>query len=162
MIRVSRLLALSAVPWLLLASACGPITYVHRVTFGATGDVAEARTLNAEQLAPYEFTAATQYLRRSMELAGYARFHDANNFAKKALVQAADAKKVAQRRNKGTELPIFNPRDKSMFIDKDGFVRRKSSLESGDSDFEKPPGLDNEKPPLIIDPNKDAKKKEAK
>jgi hypothetical protein len=124
--------------------------------------VAEARTLNAEQLAPYEFTAATQYLRRSMELAGYARFHDANNFAKKALVQAADAKKVAQRRNKGTELPIFNPRDKSMFIDKDGFVRRKSSLDSGDSDFEKPPGLDNEKPPLIIDPNKDAKKKEAK
>ena len=51
-----------------------------------------------------------------------------------------------------------------MFIDKDGFVRRKSSLESGDSDFEKPPGLDNEKPPLIIDPNQSDKgaKKEAK
>ncbi|HRI54542.1 MAG TPA: DUF4398 domain-containing protein [Pseudomonadota bacterium] len=135
---------------------------MHRVTFNATGDVAEARTLNAEQMAPYEFTAASQYLRRSMELAGYARFHDANNFAKKALGHAADAKKVAQRRSKGSELPIFNPRDKGMFIDKDGFVRRKSSLESGDSDFEKPPGLDNEKPPLTIDPNQSSKTKGAK
>ena len=161
---VLRLLALSVLPWLLLLSACGPITYVHRVTFGATGDVAEARTLNGEQMAPYEFTAATQYLRRSKELAGYARFHDANNFAKKALTQAADAKKVAQRRSKGNELPIYNPKDKGQFIDKDGFVRRKSSLESGDSDFEKPPGLDNEKPPLIVDPSQSEKgaKKEAK
>ncbi len=160
---VLRLLALSVLPWLLLASACGPITYVHRVTFGATGDVAEARTLNAEQMAPYEFTAATQYLRRSKELAGYARFHDANNFAKKALTQAADAKKVAQRRSKGNELPIFNPKDKGQFIDKDGFVRRKSSLDSGDSDFEKPPGLDNEKPPLTGPiPDSAGSKKETK
>jgi hypothetical protein len=136
-----------------LAPACGPITYVSRVTFGATGDVAEARTQNAEQMAPYEFTAATEYLHRAKELAGYARFHDANNFAKKAQHQAADSKKVAQRRTKGNELPIYNPNDKSMFITKEGFIRRKSSLDSGDTDYEKPPGLDNEKPPLIIDPN---------
>lgn len=160
---VSRLLALSALPWLLLAPACGPITYVHRVTFGATGDVAEARILNGEQMAPYEFTAASQYLRRSKELAGYARFHDANNFAKRAQTEAADAKKVAQRRTKTNELPIYNPKDKSQFITNDGFVRRKSSLDSGDADFEKPPGLDNEKPPLTGDlPTKGDNKKGAK
>ncbi len=150
---VSRLLALGVLPWLFLAPACGPITYVSRVTFGASGDVAEARTINAEQMAPYEYTAAVEYLHRAKELAGYARFHDANNFAKKARQQAADAKKVTQRRTKGNELPIFNPNDKSVFITKEGYVRRKSSLDQGDTDYEKPPGLDNEKPPLIIDPN---------
>ena len=150
---VSRLLALGVLPWLFLAPACGPITYVSRVTFGATGDVAEAKTLNAEQMAPYEYTAATQYLRRAKELAGYARFHDANKFAAEARHQASDAKKVAQRRSKGNELPIYNPNDKSIFITKEGFVRRKSSLDQGDTDYEKPPGLDNEKPPLTIDPN---------
>ena len=142
---VLRLLALSVLPWLLLASACGPITYVHRVTFGATGDVAEARTLNAEQMAPYEFTAASQYLRRSKELAGYARFHDANNFAKKAQKMAASAKTVAQKRTKNRALPIFDPNDASLFITRDGLVKRKSSLEF---DTERPPMLDAEKPPL--------------
>jgi hypothetical protein len=115
-------------------------------------------------MAPYEFTAAAEYLRRAKELAGYARFHDANNFAKKARTQAADAKKVAQRRTKTNELPIYNPKDKGQFISKEGFVRRKSSLDSGDADYEKPPGLDNEKPPLIdtSTPGPGDKKKEAK
>lgn len=145
---VSRLLALSALPWLLLAPACGPFTYVSRVTFGASGDVAEARSSNAQQMAPYEFTGASEYLRRAKELAGYARFHDANNFAKKSQGMAADSKKVTQRRTKFNELPIFDPNDKSMFINKEGFVKRKSSLDSGDADYERPPGLDSEKPPL--------------
>jgi hypothetical protein len=96
-------------------------------------------------MAPYEWTAATEYLRRAQELAGYARFHDANNFAKKAQINSADAKKVRDRRNKGNELPIFDPADKSIFITKDGAVKKRSSLEF---DNEKPPGLDSEKPPL--------------
>lgn len=108
-------------------------------------------------MAPYEYTAAVEYLRRAKELAGYARFHDANNFASSAQKHSKDAKKVAQRRTKNNELPIFNPNDKSMYITRDGLVKRKSSLES-DADYEKPPGLDNEKPPLI-NPEQDTRGK---
>lgn len=157
---VSRLLALGVLPWLALVTGCGPVTYVSRVTFGASGDVAEARTVNGEQMAPYEYTSAVEYLRRAKELAGYARFHDANNFAAHAQKDAKDARKVAQRRTKNNELPIYNPNDKSMFITRDGFVKRKSSLEA-DTDYEKPPGLDNEKPPLI-NPDQDARNKGGK
>lgn len=157
---VSRLLALGVLPWLALVTGCGPVTYVSRVTFGASGDVAEARTVNGEQMAPYEYTSAVEHLRRAKELAGYARFHDANNFAAHAQKDAKDARKVAQRRTKNNELPIYNPNDKSMFITRDGFVKRKSSLEA-DTDYEKPPGLDNEKPPLV-NPDQDARNKGGK
>jgi hypothetical protein len=156
---VSRLLALRpclrslvhSVAWLGLASlvgvgtGCGPVTYLSRVTFGSTGDIAELRATNAPKMAPYEWTAATEYHRRAMELAGYARFHDANNFAKSAQKNAAQAKTVRDRRNKNNELPFYDPADKGIFITKDGAVKRKSSLEF---DNEKPPGLDNEKPPM--------------
>jgi hypothetical protein len=129
------------------------VTYLSRATFGADGDLAELRPTNATKMAPYEWTAATEYLRRAQELAGYARFHDANNFAKKAQANAANAKKVRDHRNKTNELPIFDPADKSIFITKDGGVKKKSSLEF---DNEKPPGLDSEKPPLT--PNDDLNK----
>jgi hypothetical protein len=142
---VSRLLALGTLAGLALLPACGPVTYMSRVTFGALGDVAELRATNAPKMSPYEWTAATEYLRRSQELAGYARFHDANNFAKKAQQNAAQAKVVRDRRNRNNELPIFDPADKSVFVTKDGAVKRKSSLEF---ENEKPPGLDSEKPPL--------------
>lgn len=140
---VSELLALSAL--LTLAPACGPVTYLSRVTFSAYGDMAALRVTDTEKWTPYEFTAATEYLRRSQELAGYARHHDSNNFAKKAQTNIVDAKKVAARRKKGNEFPIYNPSDPGMYITKEGYVKRKSSL---DYDNEKPPGLDNEKPPL--------------
>lgn len=145
--------SLRSIAWLGLASllsvgfgsGCGPITYLSRVTFGSTGDISELRATNAPKMAPYEWTAATEYHRRAMELAGYARFHDANNFAKSAQNNAAKAKTVRDRRNKNNELPIYDPADKGIFITKDGAVKRKSSLEF---DNEKPPGLDNEKPPM--------------
>lgn len=158
---VLRLLALSALPWLALVPACGPVTYVRHVTFGATGDVAQARIRDGEKMSPYEFTAAREYLQRAKELAGYARFQDANKFAKKSEELATASLKVSERRRKNNELPIYDPKDKSVFITKDGFVKRKSSLDS-DADYEKPPGLDNEKPPLGPEPAKDGKKGEAK
>ena len=141
----SRLLALSALPWLALCSACGPVTYVSRVTFGSTGEIAEVKASKSDQMSPYEYTAAVEYHRRAKELAGYARFHDSNNFAKKARELAAAAKTVAQKRTKNRALPIFDPNDPSLFITRDGLVKRKSSLEF---DTEKPPMLDSEKPPL--------------
>lgn len=139
---VPRLLARSALPWLVVcATACGPVTYVSRVTFNALGDMAEMRASNAKEMAPYEYTAATEYLRRSQELAGYARFQDSNGFAKKCRENLANGKKVAARRTRNNELAIYDPNDKTQFLTKDGGVKR------GGRDDEKVPGLDNEKPP---------------
>lgn len=157
---VSRLLALSALPWLVLAPGCGPITYLSRVTVnGASGDMAELSKTDAEAMSPYEYTSAAEYLQRAKELAGYARFHDANNFAKSARENAASSKSVTARRKKNNELPIFDPKDKSLFITKDGAVKRKASI---DFDNEKPPGLDAEKPPLTATDVEKAGKKEVR
>lgn len=143
---VSRLLALGALPWIALGSACGPVTYVSRITFGATGDLAEAKASKSDKMAPYEYTAATEYHRRAKELAGYARFEDANEFAKKAGKNAKESKVVAQQRIKNHALAVLDPTNPGLFISRDGFVKRKTSLEF---DSEKPPNLDAEKPPLI-------------
>lgn len=150
---VSRLLALSALAWLAVAPACGPVTYLSRITFGATGDIAELRATNAPKMAPYEWTTLVENHQRAKELAGYARFHDANNFAKTAQGAASKAKEVRDRRNKNNELPIYDPSDKGQYITKDGAVKRKSSLEY---DNEKPPVIDTEKPPMT--PADDAKR----
>ncbi len=150
MTRVLRLLAMGTLPCLLsLVPACGPVTYVSRVTFGASGQVAQARVGNAEKLAPYEYTAATEYLQKSREVAGYARFHDANNFGQKSKDMAEKAQKVATFRERNDELPIFVP-DGSMYITKDGGVKKgKPGDPVQGTDNEKPPlGGDDEKPPL--------------
>lgn len=144
---VLRLLAL-ATPLGLFA--CGPVTYVSRVTFGATGEVAQARTGNAEKMAPYEYTIAAEYLAKSKELAGYARFHDANNFAKRSKDMAVKSRDVTSRREKKDELPIYVPGE-NMYINKDGAVKRGKPTDPNQaSDDEKPPlgDLDAEKPPL--------------
>lgn len=150
---VLRLCALGAP--LVLLSACGPFTYVSRVTFGATPETARARVINGEKMAPYEYTAATEYLKKSKELAGYARFHDANNFGKKSRDMAEQSQKVARRREKNGELPIY-VNDGSMYITKDGAVLRGQPGDAPQApDAEKPSlerrsvdQLDNEKPSL--------------
>lgn len=139
---VSRLLALAA--FLGLAPACGPVTYLSRVTFGAAGEVAHARVSNAERMAPYEYTAATEYLRRSRELAGYARFHDANNFGQRALDLGRKATEVAQSRERNDEEPIFAP-DGSMYITKGGGIKRGRPTDPvQETDSERPPLLDTD------------------
>jgi len=109
-----------------LGSACGPISYLSRATFGASQDIEVLRGTDAPEMAPYEWTAATENLRRSQELAGYARFQDANKFAKSAQDNAANAKKVRDRRVQNQELPIYKPGDKTLFITQDGVVKRRS------------------------------------
>jgi hypothetical protein len=82
----------------LLSSGCGPVEYLSGVTFGASRTLAEAKAAQAPVLAPYEYTAATEYLQKSRELAGYARFDDAVLFGKKAGELAAEAVRIARAR----------------------------------------------------------------
>ena len=90
------------------ASGCGPIEFVAAVPFDAHGAYGQARLLDGERLAPYEMTAAREYLHKSRELAGFARFHSAVEFGRKAGKLAREAQKVAQRRKSSGEAPILD------------------------------------------------------
>ncbi len=79
----------------ILLAACGPIEYIANVPLEASGAVAEARHVKAEKYAPYEITAAQEYLHKSRELAGYARFHSSVEFARKATKLAQQAKQLS-------------------------------------------------------------------
>lgn len=86
---------------LLLATAgCGPIEYITIVTFEASRAVNEAKTVRAAELAPYEYTAAVEYLHQAREVGGYARYHEAIEFGKKARDYGHEAVKLSRERAK--------------------------------------------------------------
>jgi sRNA-binding protein len=81
-------------------AACGPVVYVNEVTRHADDAVAAARHAEAEKLAPYWWTRATQYLHKARERAAHADFQGANRFgrlateaARQAIVDAQDPSK---------------------------------------------------------------------
>jgi hypothetical protein len=78
-----------------LAVACGPIEYISQVTLRADNELAAARAAGAEKYAPYEYTAAVEYLHKAREEEGYARHQVAIRFGKKAWQMARKAKKIA-------------------------------------------------------------------
>jgi hypothetical protein len=82
----------------LACSACGPIEYLSAVTFDAARVLAEAKVARAAELAPYEYTAAAEYLHKARELGGHARFQEAVGFGKKAKDLGLDARRIARAR----------------------------------------------------------------
>lgn len=90
---------------LLLLAGCGPIEYIANVPFRAAGAVAEAKHLDGQKYAPYEMTAAREYLHKARELGGYARFHSSVAFAEKATKLAGEAKKICQDRARDVDTP---------------------------------------------------------
>lgn len=92
MLRV--LLALSAVG----TAGCGPIEYVSTVTFQADRALAQAKSANAEKLAPYEYTLAREELHKARELGGFSRFQEAVDFGRSALKHGREAESLALER----------------------------------------------------------------
>lgn len=92
----TRLFFILALVMVVLASSgCGATLARARVS-GAKAALAGAERAGAEELAPYEFTAALLYLEKAMEMEAYARFGPAIEFgglseklAKQALEKAA-------------------------------------------------------------------------
>jgi hypothetical protein len=68
----------------LALAGCGPIEYITIVTFEASRSVAAAKGVHADRLAPYEYTAAVEYLHKAQELGGYSRYHQSVNFGRKS------------------------------------------------------------------------------
>ena len=79
----------------MISTGCGPIEYIATVPLDAAGAISRAKQVDADKFAPYEITAAEQYVHKSRELAGYARFHSAVTFGSKAAESARRAEKLA-------------------------------------------------------------------
>ena len=70
-------------------AGCGPIRYVGGVTGAASSAVDDAREAKAEELAPYWWTRAVEYLARARYEAAEADWQAANRFGRLAK-EAAD------------------------------------------------------------------------
>jgi hypothetical protein len=88
------------VPALLISLAatsigCGPVEYINQVSVKAAGAVSAAKLAQADRYAPYEFTAAEEYLHKAREEAGYAEYQYAIEFGRKAEELANKGRAIA-------------------------------------------------------------------
>jgi Domain of unknown function (DUF4398) len=90
--------------WPLLAAltasgvGCGPIEYINQVSIRAAGAVSAAKLAQADRYAPYEYTAAEEYLHKAREEASYAEYEDAIEFGHKAEELADKGRAIAVAR----------------------------------------------------------------
>jgi hypothetical protein len=99
--RSKRALARGAVVFTLAtltAGGCGPIEYLNQVSSKAATAVVAAKRAEADRYAPYEYTAAEQYLHKAREEAGYAEYQDAIEYGHKAEDLAKRARAIALNR----------------------------------------------------------------
>jgi hypothetical protein len=94
---VKRLLGVAAVAASLLA--CGPIDYLNTVTRKATRAVAEAKTADAEKLAPYEYWSAIEYLHMAREKAAYADYQIAIDYGERSEKMGKEARRIASEKH---------------------------------------------------------------
>jgi len=113
-----RLFLVLALAW--VASGCGPVEYLNQVTRRAAAAQAAAEKAEAEKLAPYEYWTGKEYLHKSRELAGYARFQLAIEYGRRAEEAALKARDIATEARTRRESP---------------------PPETGDSDAERPAPL---------------------
>jgi len=82
----------------LTAGGCGPIEYLNQVSSKAATAVVAAKQAQADRYAPYEYTAAQEYLHKAREEAGYAEYQDAIEYGHRAEDLATRARAIALSR----------------------------------------------------------------
>ena len=82
-------------PLLVSLGACGPVEYINQVGNKAASAVSAAKLASAQRYAPYEYTAAEEYLHKAREEGGYAEYQDAIEYGKKAEDLANRARAIA-------------------------------------------------------------------
>lgn len=100
---LSRIVAAAAVSLLFAFAmgACGPVTTASTVK-DAEQDLGEARGLDAQRNAPYEYTKAASYLHKAKELEGYGLYEQASTYARRSRLmseKAIDVARLARERN---------------------------------------------------------------
>ena len=93
--------ALFWLAFLAVGAGCGPIAYTHQVTRNAATAVEQARKVQADRLAEYEYTAALEYLHKAREEAGYSDYEAALRFGRIAEKMAIKARELAVARAAG-------------------------------------------------------------
>ncbi|MFL5305512.1 MAG: DUF4398 domain-containing protein [Polyangia bacterium] len=81
-----------------MALGCGPVEYINQVGNRAASAVSAAKLASADRYAPYEYTAAQEYLHKAREEAGHAEYEDAIDYGHKAEDQANLARAIAVQR----------------------------------------------------------------
>lgn len=76
---------------------CGSGYYTAQI-FSAQSKLEQARTMGAEQLAPYEFYCAEEHYKKAQEEAAEASYGDAANFAETSEQFAQKAIEIVQQR----------------------------------------------------------------
>jgi hypothetical protein len=105
-VAAGRLLVLSILA--ASAAACGP-TKSTAVIMDADVQLTAAKTAGAEKLAPYDYTAASQYLHKAREEQGYSDYEEAIDFAEKARSHATVAKQKAMVAKNNGAVPLGSP-----------------------------------------------------
>ncbi len=95
---------------------CGPVEYISQVSNRAATAVSSAKLSQADRYAPYEYTAAEEYLHKAREEGGYAEYQDAIEFGKKAedfanRARAIAVTKQAEAASKSTRLTPATERE---------------------------------------------------
>jgi len=95
---------------------CGPVEYISQVGNRAASAVSSAKLAQADRYAPYEYTAAEEYLHKAREEGGYAEYQDAIEYGKKAedlanRARAIAVSKQAEAASKSTRLTPATERE---------------------------------------------------
>lgn len=91
---------------------CGSVTAAGSIS-DAEHDLDEARGLQAEDNAPYEFTRAATYLHKAKEMQGIGQYEQAGDYARQsqlAAEKALDVARLSKDRQKRKEK--FAPKEK--------------------------------------------------
>ena len=83
---------------LLSSPGCGPIQYQRQVNNKAASAVVAARNAKAAGYAPYEYTAATEYLNKAREEADHAEYQIAIEYGRRAEALAIRARAIAEEK----------------------------------------------------------------
>jgi len=79
----------------LSGSGCGPIEYINQVGNKAASAVSAAKLASADRYAPYEYTAAEEYLHKAREEAGHAEYQDSIEYGRRSEELANRARAIA-------------------------------------------------------------------
>ena len=99
-----------------VASGCGPLEYINQVGNKAASAVSAAKLASADRYAPYEYTAAEEYLHKAREEAGHAEYQDSIEYGRKSEELANRARaiavaRLAQQPSKSSRLTPSGERD---------------------------------------------------
>jgi hypothetical protein len=83
---------------LVSVSGCGPVEYINQVGNRAASAVSAAKLAQSDRYAPYEYTAAEEYLHKAREEAGHAEYQDAIEYGRKAEDLANRARAITVER----------------------------------------------------------------